>query len=117
MNALVKAIGAAVVAGAVTVTAVAPVAAAPYNRTYNSWGVEQVRSTHNYRNSRPYYRGYYNRGYYGYSRPYYNYPPAYYGYYPGYYPYYYDPGAAVAAGIIGGVFGAIAGGVYHHHRR
>jgi hypothetical protein len=46
----------------------------------------------------------------------YYYQPAPYPYpYYGYYPYYYDPGAAIAAGFIGGIFGTI---VHHsiHHR-
>jgi len=42
--------------------------------------------------------------------PSYNYYPGYYGYYP----YYYDPGAAIAGGIIGGIFGTILRDAYGH---
>ena len=62
---------------------------------------------------RPYYGGYYAPSpvYYG-PRPYaygYGYRPYYRGYYRPYYGYYdYDPGAAIAAGIVGLAAGAIA---------
>ena len=52
---------------------------------------------------------YYHRGHY-HPYPSYNYYPGYYGYYP----YYYDPGAAIASGIIGGIFGTILHDAYGH---
>jgi len=83
MNKLVKIAGAAGIASVVAFGMVAPAAAAPWR--------------------------YYHRGYYQPYYPAYDYYPGYYDYYPGYYGYYpyYDPGAAIASGIIGGIFGTI----------
>ncbi|HVX81863.1 MAG: hypothetical protein ACTHOR_07465 [Devosia sp.] len=96
MHTLVKTAGAIVMAGAVALGGVAPAAAAMpwwwYHRHHHHHFVHYYPA--------PAYPYYYYRTY-----------PAY-----GYYPYYYDPGAAVAAGIIGGIFGTIAHQAIHHHR-
>ncbi|HTJ58928.1 MAG TPA: hypothetical protein VL418_15405 [Devosiaceae bacterium] len=113
MYKLVNLIGAVAVAGAATLGAAAPAAADDgnhYNRDHPYAAYEQG----------------YPRGY-GHGRGYYHGPRAYggygygYGYDPGYYGY--DPGAAVAAGVIGSVFGALAatalsrsGHYYYRHR-
>lgn len=58
---------------------------------------------------------FYHRPVYQHSHHPHYYRPNYYGSYPRYYSYprynyyTYDPGAAVASGLIGGIFGAIAG--------
>jgi BA14K-like protein len=90
MNNKIKAIGAAAIAGLVSLAAVAPAAAAP-----SPWWLQ-----HHYRH-------------YGHHWAYRGAPGPYYG--PGYYyGYGYDPGAAVASGLIGGIFGAIAGTMLTH---
>jgi hypothetical protein len=79
MHKLVSAIGAAALVGTVALSAATPASAAPWWHRH-----------HHYHRAYPVY-------------PVYPAYPSYY-YYRGY-----DPGAAVAAGIIGGVFGTIAG--------
>ena len=95
MNNIVKTLGVAALAGTVALAAMGPAAAQPW----------------------PYYHHHYYHHYYQ-PQGYY---PGYYG--SGYYPYYYDPGAAIAAGFIGGIFGTIAhaavSGTHHvvHHTK
>jgi hypothetical protein len=96
MNNALKAIGAVAMAGLVGIAGIAPANAAP-----PGWWL------------RPHHQHFVHRGYHPAIR-YYSAPAPYYGpryyYGPGYY--YgpsYDPGAAIAGGFIGSVFGAIAG--------
>ncbi|MEO8884287.1 MAG: BA14K family protein [Devosia sp.] len=101
MNNLVKVAGATAIAALVGLTAIAPAVAAPRPGNNDWWlmqhngqhvGQRHWNGGHNY--GHPYYRGggYYNGGYYN------------NGYYGGY-----DPGFDVTAGLIGGIFGTIAG--------
>lgn len=108
MNTALKALGAIAMAGLVGVTGVAPASAAP-----SAWWLLH-HPTHHF-----VHRTYHPGIHYYSSAPAYHYGPRYYGqryyYGPGYY--YgpsYDPGAAIASGFIGGIFGAIAGTALSH---
>jgi hypothetical protein len=94
---------------------------------WGGWGGHRVwagRPAYGYGYARPWRRGWYGGGYaypaygYGYGYPAYGYPYYDYGYgYPAYgYGYGYDPGAAVAAGIVGLATGAILTNAYRHRR-
>jgi hypothetical protein len=99
MNSKIKAIGGALLACLIGTAGAAPAVAAPL-----PW----VAAHHHHF----YHRGY-NPGYYRHYAPgYYNYAPGYYRY--GYYGYGYDPGPAIVGGLIGGVFGTIAGAAIAH---
>jgi hypothetical protein len=97
MNNLVKVAGVTAIAALVGLTAIAPADAAPARGYENWWQMQhgqQAGHRHwngGYNYGRHYYRGggYYNNGYYGGG--------------------YYDPGYDVTAGLIGGIFGTIAG--------
>jgi hypothetical protein len=105
MNILARAIGGLAVAGLVGAAGVAPASAAP-----SAWWLLHHQYPHHF-----VHRGYYHPGvrYYAAPAPYYG-PRNYYG--RGYYYSYptYDPGAAIASGFIGGIFGAIAGTALSH---
>jgi hypothetical protein len=85
MNTIAKSITAAAVVGAVALAGTLPAAAAWHHHYYHH----------------PY--------------PVAPYAYSYYPSYPAYSPYYYDPGAAIAAGVSGGIFGTIVHGALDHH--
>lgn len=99
MNSKIKAIGGAMLACLIGTASAVPAVAAP-----PPWVV-----THHHHHS--YYPGYY-RGYHRHFVPGYSYAPGYYRY--GYYGYGYDPGPAIVGGLIGGIFGTIAGAAITH---
>ena len=97
MNTIVKSAGAVAIAVAVALVGVAPASAAP-----PSWYPQPYGGPYHHHRVHVRPPVYYN---YGYPQP---------SYYPGYY--YYDPGPAIAASFIGGIFGTIAAEAIHHRR-
>lgn len=100
---------AVILAGASVAIAVPPAAAAPHGHFYGHRGHAAYGRSVGHR----YYGRYRSYGRYRYGRRYYYGGPGYYGGYYGPYGYGYEPGAAVAAGIIGLAAGAIAAGAVH----